>query len=94
MNDPSIELFPTDRASIIAKLKEIQERLPEDEAVFDTVSAPSVILPEDWSMNKIEPTSATKFNGQPSKSLQPITEEEDSKSEGSQTQLHNRCGSF
>ncbi|RKF57036.1 putative pt repeat family protein [Erysiphe neolycopersici] len=90
MNDPSIELFPTDRASILAKLKEIQERLPEDEAFFESVPAPSVILPEDWSMKKFETTSANNFNGQPSKSLQPITEEEDSKSEESQIQLHNR----
>ncbi|POS85825.1 hypothetical protein EPUL_003365 [Erysiphe pulchra] len=89
LNDPSIELFPTDRASILAKLKEIQQRLPEDEAVFESVPAPSIVLPEDWSMNKFETSSTNNFNGQPSKSLQPISEEEDSKSEESQIQLRN-----
>ncbi|KAI6247173.1 hypothetical protein HI914_05023 [Erysiphe necator] len=86
LNDPSIELFPTDRASILAKLKEIQERLPEDEAHFESLPKPSVVLPEDWSMNDFDTVSPKIFNSQLTKSLQPITEEEDSKSQDSHSQ--------
>ncbi|CCU81658.1 hypothetical protein/PT repeat family protein [Blumeria hordei DH14] len=37
LNDPTIQMFPTDRASIIAKIQEIQERLPEDETQIEGV---------------------------------------------------------
>ncbi|EPQ64415.1 Bgt-5059 [Blumeria graminis f. sp. tritici] len=37
LNDPTIQMFPTDRASIIAKIQEIQDRLPEDETQIEGV---------------------------------------------------------
>ncbi|RKF56789.1 putative pt repeat family protein [Golovinomyces cichoracearum] len=84
-NDPSIQLFPTDRASIMAKLKEIQERLPEDEAHFEGVPQSPIVPPEHWTdFKQPEPVSTNIHSNQLPTSLQPITEEDNGKSESSQ----------
>lgn len=84
-NDPSIQLFPTDRASIMAKLKEIQERLPEDEAHFEGVPQSPIVPPEHWTdFKQPEPVSSNIHSNQLPTSLQPITEEDNGKSESSQ----------
>lgn len=86
-NDPSIQLFPTDRASIMAKLKEIQERLPEDEAHFEGVPQSPIVPPEHWTdFKQPESVSTSIHSNQPPSSLQPITEEENSKSDSSQAE--------
>ncbi|TQS37334.1 hypothetical protein Golomagni_02196 [Golovinomyces magnicellulatus] len=84
-NDPSIQMFPTDRASIMAKLKEIQERLPEDEAHFEGVPQSPIVPPEHWTdFKQPEPVSTNIHSNPPPSSLQPITEEDNGKSESSQ----------
>ncbi|RKF76721.1 putative pt repeat family protein [Golovinomyces cichoracearum] len=84
-NDPSIQLFPTDRASIMAKLKEIQERLPEDEAHFEGVPQSPIVPPEHWTdFKQPESVSTNIHSNQLPTSLQPITEEDNGKSESSQ----------
>jgi len=42
-NDPNIEIFPTDRAAILAKLRETQRYLSEDETKVDSIPPSPVV---------------------------------------------------
>ncbi|KAI0999058.1 hypothetical protein K3495_g9136 [Podosphaera aphanis] len=44
IDDSTVEIFPTDRASILTKILEIQLRLPEDETRVDQILAPNQTL--------------------------------------------------
>ncbi|KAE8454152.1 hypothetical protein EG329_005077 [Mollisiaceae sp. DMI_Dod_QoI] len=45
LNDPSIKMFPTDRAGILEHLRRLQERLPEDEVKLDLAPRSPVMDP-------------------------------------------------
>ncbi|KAE9367435.1 hypothetical protein N431DRAFT_470868 [Stipitochalara longipes BDJ] len=77
-NDPSIEMFPTDRAGIINTIQRLTEHLPEDVPNLDIVPPSPVIGPNGqiWEGRSPAPSPAVLAH-QISPSLDSITEEHD-----------------
>jgi len=80
LNDPSIEMFPTDRAGIMEHLRKMQERLPEDQA--DCVGGDdSPIVDEFHNSSQRNNKSPAMIAQERSPSLDSITEENDDSQE-------------
>ena len=81
-NDPSIEMFPTDRAAIIQTIRRLSERLPEDVPDLDIVPPSPVIGPNGQYFERQSPLPSPAVNAhQVSPSLDSITEEHDERQE-------------
>jgi hypothetical protein len=77
-NDPSLEMFPTDRASIIHTIRRLSERLPEDVPNPEIVPPSPVIGPNGQLIERHWPSpSPIVLAHQNSPSLDSITEEND-----------------
>jgi len=77
-NDPSIEMFPTDRAAIIHTIRRLSERLPEDVPNPEIVPPSPVIGPNGQLIERQWPApSPIVLAHQNSPSLDSITEEND-----------------
>jgi hypothetical protein len=77
-NDPSIEMFPTDRTSIIDTIRRLSERLPEDVPDLDIVPPSPVIGPNGQLLEGRSPAPSPAVAAhQISPSLDSITEEND-----------------
>lgn len=77
-NDPSIEIFPTDRTSILGTIRRLSERLPEDVPDLDIVPPSPVIGPNGQPLEGRSPApSPAVVPHQISPSLDSITEEND-----------------
>jgi hypothetical protein len=77
-NDPSIEIFPTDRTSILDTIRRLSERLPEDVPDLDIVPPSPVIGPNGQPLEGRSPApSPAVVAHQISPSLDSITEEND-----------------
>ena len=77
-NDPSIEIFPTDRAAIIHTIRRLSERLPEDVPDLDIVPPSPVIGSNGLPIERQSPApSPIVLARQISPSLDSITEEND-----------------
>ncbi len=77
-NDPSLEMFPTDRASIIHTIRRLSERLPEDVPNPEIIPPSPVIGPNGQPIERQWPApSPIVLAHQNSPSLDSITEEND-----------------
>lgn len=78
LNDPSIEMFPTDRVGIINTLRRLSERMPEDVTDVDDLIPPSpVVGPNNHPERHLPAPSPNILAHQQSPSLDSITEEHD-----------------
>lgn len=88
--DPSIQHFPTEPAKILAKLAEIQQRLPEDETHFEGTLLSPVVMPDNWEFSgQVESNSPAPSNQQLLPPLQSISEE-DNQSSGNSVEGSNK----
>jgi hypothetical protein len=84
LSDPNIKHFPTDRAGIMEHLREMQERLPEDEVKLDLAPRSPVIDPNnpraDRRGSRDLPAVSPVVLAQRSPSLDSIAEDNDESS--------------
>jgi hypothetical protein len=76
-NDPSIEMFPTDRAAILDRLRRLSERMPEDVAEVDVVPPSPVVGPDYHPEQQLPALSPYFIAHEVSPSLDSIAEEND-----------------
>ncbi|KUJ19516.1 uncharacterized protein LY89DRAFT_731911 [Mollisia scopiformis] len=80
LNDPSIQMFPTDRAGILEHLRKMQERLPEDEVKHDSLdlAPPSPVVGPNGRPERLNfPAVSPVVLAQRSPSLDSIPEHND-----------------
>lgn len=80
LNDPSIQMFPSDRAGILEHLRRMQERLPEDEVKHEDLdlAPPSPVVGPDGRSGRLNlPAVSPVILAQRSPSLDSIPEQND-----------------